>query len=204
MRRKRVGQPTEEQKLKSWKTKPMKIQKTPIEGLLIIQPTLFCDERGYFFESYNKKTLEKQGISTTFVQDNQSYSQKGVIRGLHFQKPPYAQAKLVRVVLGSIWDVAVDIRLGSPTYGTYFALELTAENQLQFLIPEGFAHGFSVLEDNTIVQYKCSRFYHKESEGTILFNDPTLAIPWNINNPIVAEKDLKGELFPSFISPFTL
>lgn len=201
---KRVELRIEEQKLKFWKINTMEIQKTPIEGLLILKPTIIKDDRGYFYESYNKNTLEAHGILTPFVQDNQSFSQKGVIRGLHFQKPPFAQAKLVRVVQGTILDVAVDIRLGSPTYGHFYSLELSGDNQLQFLIPEGFAHGFSVLEDQTIVQYKCSQFYNKESEGTVLFNDPTLNIPWGIEKPVIAEKDLKGLLFDTFISPFSL
>lgn len=182
----------------------MQLEKTPIEGLIILKPTIFKDDRGYFYESYNKNRLQELGITLDFVQDNQSFSQKGVIRGLHYQKPPFAQAKLIRVINGSILDVAVDIRKDSPTYGQYFAIEISEENHLQFLIPEGFAHGFSVLEENTIVQYKCSQFYHKESEGTILFNDPTIAIPWNVDHPIVAEKDLNGQLFSTFITPFTL
>lgn len=182
----------------------MQLEKTPIEGLIILKPTIFKDDRGYFYESYNKNRLQELGIALDFVQDNQSFSQKGVIRGLHYQKPPFTQAKLIRVIKGSILDVAVDIRKDSPTYGQYFAITLSEENHLQFLIHEGFAHGFSVLENDTIVQYKCSRFYHKEAEGTILFDDPSLAIPWNVDDPIVAEKDLKGQLFSTFISPFTL
>ncbi len=182
----------------------MQLEKTPIEGLIILKPTIFSDDRGYFYESYNKNRLQELGIALDFVQDNQSFSQKGVIRGLHFQKPPFAQAKLIRVIKGSILDVAVDIRKDSPTYGQYFTVVLSEENHLQFLIQEGFAHGFSVLENDTIVQYKCSQFYRKEAEGTILFNDPSLAIPWNVNDPIVAEKDLKGQLFSTFISPFTI
>lgn len=180
----------------------MEIIKTPIEGLLIIEPTVFKDDRGYFFESYNEQRFKELGINDNFVQDNQSCSQKNVVRGLHFQKPPYAQAKLVRVLHGAVIDFAVDIRKNSPTYGQYFSTLLTADNFRQFYIPAGFAHGFSALEDNTVFAYKCSNFYNKASEGCILFNDKDLNIDWQIESPITSEKDLLGEPFATFKSPF--
>lgn len=180
----------------------MEIIKTPIEGLLIIEPTVFKDDRGYFFESYNEQRFKELGINDDFVQDNQSCSQKNVVRGLHFQKPPYAQAKLVRVLRGAVIDFAVDIRKNSPTYGQYFSTLLTADNFRQFYIPTGFAHGFSALEDNTVFAYKCSNFYNKASEGCILFNDKDLNIDWQIESPITSEKDLLGEPFATFKSPF--
>lgn len=180
----------------------MELINTPIQGVFVLKPNLFKDDRGYFYESYNQKTLEKLGITDRFVQDNQSCSQKNVIRGLHFQKPPYAQAKLVRVVQGAIVDIAFDIRKDSPTYGKFYSIELTAENHLQLYIPAGFAHGFAVLEDHTIVQYKCSEFYNKEYEGTILYNDPIINIDWHIEKPILAAKDMQGLDFNTFISPF--
>jgi dTDP-4-dehydrorhamnose 3,5-epimerase len=173
-----------------------------ILGLILLQPTLYNDERGYFFESYNNETFKKLGINDDFLQDNQSCSKKDVIRGLHFQVPPFAQAKLVRVVKGAALDVAVDLRKDNPTYGQYFSVLLSAENKLQFYIPEGFAHGFAVLEDNTIFAYKCSNIYHKESERTILFNDNDLKIDWQINTPVVSENDLQGIRFKDFITPF--
>jgi dTDP-4-dehydrorhamnose 3,5-epimerase len=180
----------------------MELINTPIQGVFVLKPNLFKDDRGYFYESYNQKTFEKLGITDHFVQDNQSCSQKDVVRGLHFQKPPFAQAKLVRVIQGAILDIAVDLRKHSITYGKYYAAELTAENHLQLYIPVGFAHGFVVLEDNTIVQYKCSEFYNKEYEGTIIYNDPILNIDWNVKNPILAAKDMQGLDFNTFISPF--
>ncbi len=181
----------------------MQIIHTPIEGLVILEPRIFHDTRGYFYESYNQQKLKELGIDTIFVQDNQSYSQKGVIRGLHFQKPPFAQAKLVRVIKGKVLDVAVDIRKSSPTYGQHFSIILTGENHRQFLIPEGFAHGFVALEDDSIFTYKCSQFYHKEAEMSIRYNDPTLNINWGLDNtPIMTEKDLCGVLFDQFNTPF--
>ncbi len=180
----------------------MKIITTPINGLLIIEPQIFKDERGFFYESYNEQRYQEAGITCSFVQDNQSMSQKGVLRGLHFQKPPYAQAKLVSVIQGAVMDVAVDLRKESPTYGAYHAVILTAENHWQFFIPEGFAHGFLTLENNTIFSYKCSKLYNKASEGSILYNDPTINIDWNIEHPILSEKDKTGETFNNFISPF--
>jgi len=181
----------------------MKIIEIPdISGLKILQPTIFQDDRGYFFESYNYETFKNLGIEDLFLQDNQSFSKKNVIRGLHFQMPPFAQAKLVRVIKGAVLDVAVDIRKGSATYGQHFSVVLSEENQWQFYIPEGFAHGFAALEDHTIFAYKCSKIYYKDSERTILFNDKDLNINWNVAHPIVAHKDLQGVCFNNFASPF--
>jgi dTDP-4-dehydrorhamnose 3,5-epimerase len=180
----------------------MEIIQTKIDGLLIIKPKVFSDERGYFFESWNQDSFSKNGININFVQDNQSLSQKGVLRGLHFQNPPYAQAKLVRVIQGAVLDVAVDIRAGSPTYGQHVSIELNAENKLQFFIPEGFAHGFLTLSDDTIFSYKCSAYYNKASEGCLLWNDPGLAIAWNTDHPTLSDKDLEGNKFHSFASLF--
>lgn len=180
----------------------MKIQTTPIHGLIILEPKVYHDERGYFFESYNEKVLEEAGIHEHWVQDNQSCSQKGVVRGLHFQKPPFAQAKLVRILKGAAIDFAVDIRKGSPTYGHYFSVLLTEDNFRQFYIPAGFAHGFSALEANTLFFYKCSNFYNKASEGSIRFDDPDLNIDWQIETPITSEKDLTGSWLKDFESPF--
>lgn len=180
----------------------MQVTKTFIEGLLIIQPTVFHDDRGYFYEPYNRKAFAEIGITEEFVQDNQSFSQKDVVRGLHFQKPPHAQAKLLRILQGSIWDVAVDIRKSSPTYGKYFGLELSAENKTMFYVPKGFAHGFVTLEDNTLLLYKCSDFYNKASEESLIWNDADVAIPWKINNPILSEKDLKGKKLSELDSKF--
>lgn len=168
----------------------MEVRESHIKGLLEITPRIFKDDRGYFFESYSKREFEKIGIFDDFVQDNQSYSIPNVIRGLHFQKPPFAQAKLVRVLKGRVLDVAVDLRPGSPTYGQYDSVVLDAEKGNMFYIPEGFAHGFSTLGE-AIFHYKCSNFYHKESEGGVVYNDPDLNINWMITNPIVSEKDLE-------------
>ena len=180
----------------------MEIIKTSIEGLLIIKPDVFKDERGYFFEIYNKERFAKEGLMMNFVQDNESKSSKGVLRGLHFQKSPFAQGKLVRVVKGSVMDVAVDLRKNSPTYGKWESVVLTEDNKLQFWIPEGFAHGFVTLEDDTIFNYKCTNIYNKESEGSILWNDPDINIDWNIENPILSEKDKISPLFKDFVTPF--
>ena len=185
-----------------FKAKNMELIKTSIDGLLIIKPDVFKDERGYFFESYNKERFAKAGLMMDFVQDNESKSDKGVLRGLHFQKPPYAQGKLVRVIKGSVMDVAVDLRKDSPTYGKWESVVLTEENKLQFWIPEGFAHGFVALEDNTIFNYKCTNVYNKESEGSLLWNDPDINIEWNIENPILSEKDKVSTLFKNFETPF--
>ena len=170
----------------------MEVLKTAIEGLLIIDPTVFGDSRGYFFESYNKQRFnEATGLDIDFVQDNQSKSCYGVLRGLHFQKPPYAQSKLVRCVRGRVLDVAVDIRKSSPTFGKYIAVELTEDNHRQLFIPHGFAHGFVVLSEEAIFQYKCDNFYHKESEGAIAWNDPEINIDWSIpfDDVILSDKD---------------
>lgn len=185
-----------------FKAKNMELVKTTIDGLLIIKPDVFKDERGYFFESYNKERFAKAGLNMDFVQDNESKSDKGVLRGLHFQKPPFAQGKLVRVIKGSVMDVAVDLRKDSPTYGKWESVVLTEDNKLQFWIPEGFAHGFVALEDNTIFNYKCTNVYNKESEGSILWNDPDININWSIDNPILSEKDKISPLFKNFESPF--
>ena len=169
----------------------MDIIETAIEGLVIIEPRLFQDDRGYFFESFNQIEFETKVCKTTFVQDNESKSNYGVIRGLHFQKPPFAQSKLVRVVKGAVLDVAVDIRKGSPTFGNYVSVELTEDNHRQFFIPRGFAHGFSVLSENAIFQYKCDNFYHSECEGKIAWNDMDLNISWRIplEDIVLSSKD---------------
>lgn len=169
----------------------MNVIKTPIEGLVIIEPRLFGDDRGYFFESFNQREFEREIGPVTFVQDNESKSCYGVIRGLHFQKGEHAQSKLVRVVKGAVLDVAVDIRPGSPTYGMHFAVELTGENHLQFFLPRGMAHGFSVLSEEAVFQYKCDNLYCRESEGAIAWDDPDLGIDWRIpkDKVILSEKD---------------
>jgi len=170
---------------------PFTFMKAPIEGLVIIEPRAFPDERGYFMESYKQSDFEKAGILGPFVQDNHSRSRRGVLRGLHFQRPPYAQGKLVRVSRGRAWDVAVDLRGGSPTFGKYFALELSEFNRLMFWIPAGFAHGFLALEDDTELQYKCTAEYNAASDGGLRWNDPDIAIAWpDIGIPyLVSAKD---------------
>lgn len=175
----------------------MPFRTTAIQGLLIFEPAVYKDERGYFFESYNEQTFQKQGLDIQFVQDNQSFSYYGVIRGLHFQLEPNAQTKLVRTLQGAVLDVAVDIRKGSPTYGKYVAVELSAENKLQLLIPRGFAHGFSVLSETAQLSYKCDGLYSKESEGGIRYDDPVLNIDWQVpaSKAIVSEKDRQLPLF---------
>jgi len=180
----------------------MEIIETGIKDLVVIKPRVFRDDRGYFFESFNRSKLDFLGNNLEFVQDNQSLSQKDVLRGLHFQNPPYAQAKLVSVIQGSVLDVAVDIRKQSPTYGKSFSIVLDGIDKSQLFIPAGFAHGFKTLENNTIFFYKCSNYYNKESEGCLLWNDPNLNINWDIENPILSEKDKTGEFFYSFISNF--
>ena len=170
----------------------MNVIKTEIEGLLILEPKIFGDSRGYFYESYNKQRFEEvTGLNINFVQDNQSKSCYGVLRGLHFQKPPYAQSKLVRCVKGQILDISVDIRKSSPTFGKYIAVELNENNHRQLFIPQGFAHGFVVLSEEAIFQYKCDNFYHKESEGAIAWNDPEINIDWSIpfDDVILSDKD---------------
>lgn len=169
----------------------MEIKKTRIPGVVIIEPRLFKDDRGYFFESFSERDFNTQVREIHFVQDNESKSSYGVLRGLHFQKPPYAQSKLVRVIKGAVLDVAVDIRKGSPTFGQHIAVELTEENHRQFFIPRGFAHGFSVLTDEVIFQYKCDNFYAPQSEGALAWDDPELGIDWKIptDKVILSEKD---------------
>ena len=171
----------------------MPFHNTDIPGVLIFEPSVFKDSRGYFFESYNEKIFKEQGITARFIQDNQSSSNYGVVRGLHFQWPPYAQAKLVRVLYGKILDVAVDMRKGSPSYGKAICLELSEENKKQLFIPPGFAHGFSVLSERAEVFYKCDALYNKESDAGIYFNDPALHIDWKIpaGKIIVSDKDKK-------------
>lgn len=170
----------------------MPFTKTNIPGLLIYEPKIFEDARGYFFESYNANTFLAGGVEINFVQDNQAKSSYGVIRGLHYQLAPYAQTKLVRVLSGAIIDVAVDIRKGSPTFGQSLAIELSAENKKQLLVPKGFAHGYSVISETAEVMYKCDEFYNKQSEGGIAYNDPKLNIDWQIpaDKALISEKDL--------------
>jgi dTDP-4-dehydrorhamnose 3,5-epimerase len=180
----------------------LKITTTPIDGLLVIEPQIFKDSRGYFFESYNQDKMKEAGIVLSFVQDNQSLSQKGAVRGLHFQAAPFEQGKLVRVVAGSVRDVVVDIRKNSPTYGQHFSIDLSAENQLMFWIPPGFAHGFETLENNTVFLYKCTNMYDKNSEGGLLWNDPAIGIQWQTSEAIVSEKDQILPLLNYFVSPF--
>lgn len=173
----------------------MKIIETAIEDVVIIEPRLFKDERGYFFESFSQREFEEKIRKISFVQDNESKSSYGVLRGLHFQKPPYAQSKLVRVIKGAVLDVAVDIRKGSPTFGKHVAVKLTEENHLQLFIPRGFAHGFSVLSQEVIFQYKCDNFYAPQSEGALAWDDSDLNINWRIptNQIILSEKDKHHE-----------
>jgi dTDP-4-dehydrorhamnose 3,5-epimerase len=175
-----------------------------IPGLVIIEPTVFEDSRGYFYEAYNQNVFQQNGIDCNFVQDNQSKSSYGVIRGLHYQQDPFAQSKLVRVLEGRILDVAVDIRKGSPTYGQHFDLELSAENRKQLFIPAGFAHGFSVLSETAVVLYKCDALYNKQSEGGIRFDDPALNIDWRIepSKAVISEKDIQLPLFHESVSNF--
>lgn len=180
----------------------MELIKTPIQDLVVLQPKVFTDDRGYFYESYSKAAFEKIGLYLNFVQDNQSLSSKGVLRGLHFQNKPYAQGKLVRVIKGAVYDVAVDIRKNSKTYGNWFGIELNEENKTMMYIPEGFAHGFVTLKDETIFSYKCTNGYDKASEDCIIWNDKQLNIDWKIENPILSEKDLKGKVFKNYVSLF--
>lgn len=180
----------------------MQITPTPLEGVLIIEPRIFADDRGHFFESFSRKELEVHGLNIDFVQDNQSLSKVNSLRGLHFQAPPHAQIKLVRVTRGAVLDVVVDIRRSSPTYGKHFSLILDDVDNLQLLIPEGFAHGFLVLENNTVFVYKCSHYYNRESEGGILWSDKDLDIGWGADRPIVSDKDQVLPSFSDFDSPF--
>lgn len=180
----------------------MQVVPTSIPGLKMIIPDVFNDGRGYFFESFNKLKLQNHGIDFEIWQSNESCSAKNVLRGLHFQKPPYGQAKLVRVIRGSVLDVAVDIRRSSPFYGKWISEVLSEQNKKMILIPEGFAHGFLTLEDNTVFSYECNMNYHKEAEEAILWNDPDLGIMWNVSDPVVSEKDKNALAFRNFISPF--
>lgn len=181
----------------------MIFKKGDIEGLWVVEPTIFGDERGYFFESFREDKFKKEtGVSVNFVQDNESLSGKGILRGLHLQKPPFGQAKLVRVIQGSVIDVAVDVRKDSPSYGKYQLIKLSAENKLQFFVPEGFAHGFLTLEDNTIFQYKCSNYYNPKLETGILWNDADLNIEWPTKEVVISEKDNYLSNFKSFQSPY--
>lgn len=182
----------------------MEVKKTAIEGVYIIEPRVFEDARGYFFESYSQREFDEKIGPVTFVQDNESMSRYGVMRGLHFQRPPFTQSKLIRCVKGAVLDVAVDIRKGSPTYGQHVAVELTEENHLQLFIPKGFAHGFSVLSETAVFQYKCDEFYHPEADGGIRILDDSLGIDWRIptDHAILSEKDTKHPLLKDFESPF--
>ena len=180
----------------------MKLIETGIEDLFVIETNVFPDDRGYFFEAFNSQKLKNIGLNITVAQTNISKSSKGVIRGLHFQNPPHAQGKLVRVLNGSVLDVAVDLRKNSATYGKHFAVELNDENKLAFWIPEGFAHGFKTLADDTLFCYDCTDVYNREAEGSILWNDPDIGIDWNIENPVVSEKDAQAPLFRDFESQF--
>lgn len=180
------------------------IRKTNVEGLAIIEPRLFKDARGYFFESFSQQEFEEKVRKVNFVQDNESMSSYGVMRGLHFQKPPFAQSKLVRVVKGRVLDVAVDIRKGSPTYGEHVAVELSEDNHLQFFIPKGFAHGFAVLSEVAVFQYKCDNYYAPQADGGISILDEGIGIDWKIpaDKAILSEKDTKHPLLRDFESPF--
>ena len=182
----------------------MEIIETPIEGLLVIEPQVFKDARGYFVETYNEERYRAAGIDARFVQDNQSCSSYGVVRGLHFQRPPYTQAKLVCCTVGRVLDIAVDLRKSSKTYGQWYSVELSDENKRQFFIPKGFAHGFSVLSETAIFNYKCDNLYHPEADGGILLNDPDLAIDWQIpeNLRIISEKDTRHPLLKDLDNPF--
>jgi len=183
----------------------MQVITTDIEGVFIIEPRVFGDARGYFFESFSARDFAREtGIEVNFVQDNESFSRYGVLRGLHFQLPPHAQSKLVRVVQGAVLDIAVDLRSGSPTYGQHVSVELSAENHRQFFLPKGFAHGFSVLSPEVIFQYKCDDYYHPESEGALAWDDPDLAIDWGLpaDKVLLSEKDKHHPAFRSFSTPF--
>ena len=179
----------------------MKVIKTKLEGVVIIEPQVFFDDRGYFFESFSQQRFNEQVAPITFLQDNESKSSYGVLRGLHFQKPPFAQSKLVRVVKGKVLDVAVDLRKGSPTFGQYESVVLSEENKRQFFIPQGFAHGFAVLSEEAIFQYKCDNYYAPQSEGSVRWNDPTIAIDWQLpeKDIILSAKDEKAPLLSQLI-----
>jgi len=189
----------------------MEVIKTAIDGVVIIEPRIFKDARGYFFESFSQREFDEkvapiQGHTVTFVQDNESKSSYGVMRGLHFQRPPYTQSKLVRCMKGVVMDVAVDIRIGSPTYGQHVAVELTEDNHRQFFVPRGFAHGFAVLSETAVFQYKCDEFYHPEADGGISIIDDSLGIDWKIptEHALLSEKDTKHAVLKDFDSPFDI
>ncbi len=176
----------------------MKFISTPLEGLLIIEPRVFADERGFFYESFNEQVMMEHGIKRPFIQDNQSVSHKGVLRGLHFQVPPYQQGKLIRVVNGGVLDIVVDIRKNSPTYGKHFSIELHARENKMLWIPEGFAHGFIALEDHTVFLYKVTQYYNPSSESGIIYNDSELKLDWKNNAPLVSSKDIILPTFKEF------
>ncbi len=180
----------------------MEIISEPLPGLYLIKPAVHGDPRGHFFESYRQNTMHELGIKQEFVQDNQSLSNKNILRGLHYQEPPFAQDKLVRVIRGKVLDVVLDIRSNSPTYGRHYSVELSGDNFLMLLIPKGFAHGFYTMEDQTIFTYKCSNYYNAKSEGGILWNSPELAIQWNAADPMLSDKDKLHPVFSDFKSPF--
>ena len=184
----------------------MEVIKTDIEGVVIIEPRIFKDSRGYFFESYSKREFDEKVRPIDFVQDNESMSTRGVMRGLHFQRPPFTQSKLVRCVKGRVLDVAVDIRKGSPTFGKHVAVELSEENHRQFFVPRGFAHGFAVLSHVAVFQYKCDNYYHPEADGGISIADTSLGIDWRIDpaTAVLSEKDLKHPLLKNFDTPFDI
>lgn len=184
----------------------MEVIKTDIEGVVIIKPRIFTDARGYFFESHSKREFDEKVRRVDFVQDNESCSSRGVMRGLHFQRPPFTQSKLVRCVRGRVLDVAVDIRKGSPTYGRHVAVELSEDNHLQFFVPRGFAHGFAVLSETAVFQYKCDNYYHPEADGGIAITDGSLGIDWRIDpeHAILSEKDTKHPMLKDFDSPFDI
>lgn len=192
--------------LKILKCNTMNVIQTEIQGLVIIEPRIFGDSRGYFFESFSERNFKELVADVDFVQDNESKSSYGVVRGLHFQKPPYTQSKLVRVVKGRVLDVAVDLRKGSPTYGKHVAVELTEDNHRQFFVPRGFAHGFAVLSEEAIFQYKCDNYYAPQSEGAVAWNDPDLGIDWglSVEDAILSEKDLKHPNLKDLDSPFEM
>lgn len=181
----------------------MDCTETALPGVFLIKPKVFSDARGYFFESFREDVMRNIGVKLDFVQDNQSCSSKNVLRGLHFQSPPFDQGKLVRVITGAVLDVAVDIRKKSPTYGQHIAVELSEDNKHLLWIPPGFAHGFITLADHAIFHYKCTNYYNKSSEGCIIFNDADLNINWGTEQPILSEKDLQGVAFKELNSPFT-
>lgn len=180
----------------------MKLIETAIPDLLVVETSVFEDDRGYFFEAFNTSKFKEQNLDLKIAQTNISKSQKGVVRGLHFQNPPYAQGKLIRVLKGAVLDVAVDIRKNSAHYGKHVAIELNEDNKLGLWVPPGFAHGFKTIEDNTLFYYDCTNMYNKQSEGSIRWNDPDLGIDWNIANPIISEKDTLAPFFKELISQF--